>query len=103
MSYTLIMNWDIKPNKDQEYFTFVVQEWVPATSRLGLKMVAAWYTTYSRTGNVSNIRAEGIAETKEEMRQILHSPEWDEIQERLSEYVDNYSQKIVETTGKFQI
>jgi tripartite-type tricarboxylate transporter receptor subunit TctC len=103
MSYTLIMNWDIKPNKDQEYFTFVVQEWVPATSRLGLKMVAAWYTVYSRAGDVSKIRAEGIAETKDEMRQILNSPEWHEIQERLGEYVENYSQKIVETSGGFQI
>jgi hypothetical protein len=103
MSYTLIMTWDIKPNKDQDYFEFVVKEWVPTTDQLGLQMVAAWYTQYSSDGTVPIIRAEGIAEDLDKMREILHSAEWEEIQDKLMEYVDNYSHKVVETTGEFKL
>lgn len=103
MSLTLIMTWDIKEDMDQEYFEFVVREWVPATSRIGLQMIAAWYTYYRKDESVPRIRAEGITETIEEMRAVLENPEWDDIQARLMEYVENYKQKIVYTTGEFKL
>jgi hypothetical protein len=103
MSVTLIMTWDIKEGLDQEYFEFVVREWVPATNRLGLQMVAAWYTVYSIDESTPRIRAEGISETEEKMREILASEEWKSIYHQLLQYVENYSQKVVFTTGDFQI
>lgn len=103
MSVTLIMTWDIKEGLDQEYFEFVVREWVPATNRLGLQMVAAWYTVYSADEDLPRIRAEGLAESEEKMRDILASDEWQSIYNQLLEYVENYSQKVVHTTGDFQI
>jgi len=103
MSLTLIMKWDIKDGKDQDYFEFVVREWVPATNRLGLQMVAAWYTVYSADDNTSKIRAEGLVENKEALRKILNSADWKSMQERLMEYVENYTQKVVYTTGDFQM
>lgn len=102
MSYKLIMNWDIKDGQDQEYFEFVVREWVPATSTLGLQMIAAWYTVYSAHDDVPKIMAEGLADDKATMRRILGSPEWRSIQERLMEYVENYSQKVVPVSGGLQ-
>lgn len=103
MSMKLIMNWDIKPGKDQDYFEFVVREWVPATSRLGLKTIGAWYTVYSRDNKQPKIMAEALAEDLGAMREILVSTEWTTIQERLMEYVENYTQKVVPTTGDFQV
>ena len=103
MSYTLIMTWDIKPEKEQDYYEFVIREWVPVTNRLGLQMVAAWYTQYSANSDVPLIRAEGIAEDLSTMRTILESQDWEDIHHKLMDYVENYSHKVVETTGDFRM
>jgi hypothetical protein len=96
------MHWDIKTGRDQEYFEFVVREWVPGISKLGIQATGAWYTVYSREP-ISQIMTEGIARDLETMRRILKSTEWQQLQERLQEYVNNYQHKIVHTTGGFQI
>ena len=103
MSLTLIMTWDIKEEMEQEYFEFVVREWVPATSRLGLQPVAAWLTSWRIDDSVPLIRAEALADDEDAMRDILKSPDWHTIQSQLMEYVDNYSHKVVETTGDFKL
>jgi hypothetical protein len=103
MSVKLLMNWDIKPGRDQEYFEFVVRDWVPTIQKLGLKPTGAWYTIYSRSKDQPQIMTEGIAEDIDEMREILESPEWHTLHERLNEFVSNYTQKIVRATGGFQV
>ena len=98
------MNWDIKPGRDQDYFEFVIHEWVPGVNRLGIETIAAWYTIYSRNNDVAQIMAEAITEDIEEMRGVLKSPEWHKLHDKLLEYVDNYTQKVVEiTNGGFQL
>lgn len=103
MSLTLIMTWDIKEEMEQEYFEFVVREWVPATSRLGLQPVAAWLTSWRIDDTVPLIRAEALAEDEDAMRDILKSTDWHMIQSQLMEYVENYRHKVVETTGDFKL
>src|SRR6188768_1818299 len=103
MSVTLIMTWDLKDGQEQEYFEFVVQQWVPATTQMGLQTVAAWYTQYRADESVPLIRAEAVAEDVTAIRGILDSSEWQTIHEQLLNFVENYSQKIVETTGEFKI
>ena len=103
MSFTLIMTWDIKDNMEQDYMEFVLRDWVPATNRLGLKTVAAWYTQYRKDESIPMIRAEAQVEDIPAIRTILNSPEWETIHEQLLEYVENYKHKVVETTGEFKI
>lgn len=103
MSITLIMTWDLKQGMEQEYFEFVVQQWVPATSQLGLHTVAAWYTQYRANASVPLIRAEAVAEDVAAIKTILESHEWKAIHTQLLGFVENYQQKIVETTGEFKI
>jgi hypothetical protein len=99
----ILMNWDIKPGRDQEYFEFVIREWVPRSTKLGLEMTGAWYTVYSRDTEAPQIMAEGIADNLASMRTILNSEDWKSLHEQLLEYVVNYSQKVVRVTGGFQI
>lgn len=103
MTMKLIMNWDIKIGRDQEYFEFIVREWVPATQRLGLQTIGAWYSIYTRDMDQPRIMAEAITDDRDTMRNILRSPEWKHIQEKLKDYVENYTQKVVFTSGDFQI
>lgn len=102
MSVKLLMNWDIKQGRDQEYFEFVVREWVPGITRLGLQATGAWYTVYSQQKD-PQIMTEGITKDFASMQEILRSKEWEQLYEKLQEYVSNYRQKIVHTNGGFQI
>lgn len=97
----LLMNWDIKPERDQEYFEFVVREWVPGITRLGLQPSEAWFTVY---GEHPQIFTAGVADDLETMRGILRSADWNVLHEKLMEYVSNYTHKVVYVTnGGFQI
>ena len=59
-------------------------------------------TTYSR-GDTPQIMTEGIAKDIITMKDILDSSAWNQLHDRLLEYVINYEQKIVRVTGNFQL
>ena len=99
MQAKLIMNWDIKPGRDQEYFEFVVREFAPGVARLGLKPTQAWFTVYGRT---PQIMMEGITDDYANMKTLIDSPEWRALHQKLDEFVANYTQKIVRLAPGFQ-
>jgi hypothetical protein len=103
MTVKLLMNWDIKPGRDQEYFEFVVREWVPGIQRLGIQPTGAWYTVYSRNKEQPQILTEAIAKDLPTMRAILGTSDWQTLYEKLQDFVQNYRQKIVHVTGGFQL
>lgn len=99
----LIMKWNIQDNKDQEYFEFIMQEWVPATARLGLRVLGAWFSMYAHDPSQPRIMAEAHAEDLATMRAVLRSDDWKQLQARLMNYVEDYSQKVVYVNGDFQL
>lgn len=102
MTVKLIMHWDIKEDRDQDYFEFVVREFVPAITRLGLRPTGAWYSLYSRDTSKPRMMSEAEADNLDAIRNILSSQEWRVLHEKLLEYVENYSRKVVNTNGDFQ-
>jgi hypothetical protein len=100
MMVKLLMSWDIKDGHDAEYFEFVVREWVPGITRLGLQPTEAWFTLY---GDCPQVLTGGIAEDLGTMHEIIDSEEWEDLQDSLLEYVTNYRHKIVKATGTLQL
>jgi hypothetical protein len=100
MSAKLLMSWDIKPGVEQEYFEFVVREFVPGMTKLGLQPTEAWYTVY---GSSPQILTGGVADTADVIRKILKTEEWQVLQEKLDSYVDNFERKVVKASGGFQL
>ncbi len=98
----LLMHWDIKRGLDEKYFEFVMREWVPNTTKLGLTPIEAWYNIYT-SSEIPRIMAGAIAEDEASMREIITSRDWEDLQAQLMEYVENYSQKIVRVTGGYQL
>jgi hypothetical protein len=98
--YKLLMSWDLKPGVEQEYFEFVVGEFVPGITKLGIQPTEAWYTTY---GNCPQILTGGVADTVEAIHTALASDEWQALQDKLETYVDNLEKKVVKATGGFQL
>jgi len=99
LAVKLIMNWDIVHDKEQEYFEFVVREFIPGVQRLGFELTDAWATVY---GSQPQIMVGAILPSREKVDQILLTPEWDSLYNKLQDYVKNFSYKVVEARSGFQ-
>ena len=67
---------------------------------LGLQPSEAWYTVY---GEGPQILTGSVAADTQTIRNILGTGEWQELMDKLNEYVTDYHQKIIPATGTFQL
>ena len=95
----LIMTWDILPEHEQEYFEFVIREFIPGVQRLGWELSDAWATVY---GAAPQILVGATLPNLNRARQLLSSPEWNVLHTKLMDFIQNYSQKIVPARSHFQ-
>ena len=95
----LIMTWDINPEHEQEYFEFVVREFLPQVQRLGFQLSDAWVTVY---GPQPQIMVCAILPSITQIMHVINSEQWDTLINSLMDYVTNYEAKIVNSTGGFQ-
>lgn len=99
MPVKVLMTWDIAPEHEQEYFEFVIGEFVPGVQRLGFQPTEAWATLY---GSYPQIQVALLAEDAPHARRMLGSNDWGLLQDRLFTYVKNYSCKVIPARGGFQ-
>jgi len=96
----LIMTWDIVPEHEQEYFEFVIRDFIPGVQRLGCELSDAWATVY---GDQPQIMVGAIISSVNRARQLISSHEWTDLNLKLQEYVQNYDQKIIFAKSGFQL
>ncbi len=99
MTVKLLMTWDITPEHEQEYFEFVIGEFIPGIQRLGLDPTEAWATVY---GDYPQIQVAMLASDINNANRILNSEEWIKLRDQLFNFVSNYSFKLVPARGGFQ-
>ncbi len=99
MSVKVIMTWDIVAEHEQEYFEFVIGEWVPGVQRLGFQPIDAWATVF---GTYPQIQVGLLADNATKAREILGSKEWTALEDRLLTFVSNFSYKVVPARNGFQ-
>jgi hypothetical protein len=100
MAVKLLMTWDILPGREQEYFEFVVRDFLPAIQRLGLETENAWFTMY---GDQPQIMAAAQMSNLAMLQEILQSNEWDSLVQQLLDYVEDFQFKIVPARKGFQL
>ena len=100
MAVKLLMTWDILPGREQEYFEFVVRDFIPGLQRLGMEPSDAWYTMY---GEHPQIMAAVQTSSLTALQRILDSSDWQGLNERLMDYVENYDFKVVQARSGFQL
>ncbi|HVN55166.1 MAG TPA: hypothetical protein VMT46_12610 [Anaerolineaceae bacterium] len=99
MAVKVLMTWDISPEHEQEYFEFVVREFIPGLQRMGFEVSDAWATVF---GSQPQIMVGAVSSSTPKVRQILRSTEWKSLNNQLQDFVRNYSQKVVEARSGFQ-
>ena len=99
MAVKVLMTWDIASERDQEYFEFIIGEFIPGVQRLCLQPAEAWATIY---GSYPQIQVGLLASDVTQARRILASGDWSILQDRLFGYIKNFSCKVVPERGGFQ-
>ena len=94
------MTWDILPNKEQEYFEFVISDFIPEIRQLGIRPVDAWYTMY---GEQPQILVAAKIQSQAALNVAMASKEWQRLLDNLLQFVDNFSYKIVSNRTGFQL
>lgn len=100
MQVKLLLSWDILPGREQEYFEFVVREFIPGIQALGLEPSDAWLTTY---GEQPQILTGVQVSSLNSLNTVLSSQEWDSMISKLLDYVDNLEIKTVKAKPGFQM
>jgi hypothetical protein len=96
----LLLTWDILPGREQEYFEFVVRDFIPGMQRMGMEPSDAWFTMY---GEQPQIMAALQIASINTLQRILGSSEWQDMVQRLLDYVENFHYKVVQARAGFQM
>ncbi len=99
VSVKVIMTWDIAADHEQEYFEFVIGEWVPTVQKLGFQPIDAWATVF---GAYPQIQVGLLADNAPRVREIMGTKDWSALQDRLLAFVNNFSYKVVSARVGFQ-
>ena len=100
MPVKILMTWDLLPGREQDYFEFVVRDFIPGMQEIGLEPSDAWYTYY---GDHPQIMAGAVVNSMDEMDRLIRSEDWQELTTQLMEYVQDFEYKIVPARGGFQL
>ena len=100
MDVKILMTWDILPGREQDYFEFVVRDFVPRMQKLGLQPSDAWYTYY---GDQPQIMAAAVMPSLDMMEQVIQSDDWYKLTQELLDYVEDFDYKIIPARGGFQL
>jgi hypothetical protein len=100
MTVKILMTWDILPGREQEYFEFVIREWIPRLQKLGLQPNDAWYTYY---GEQPQIMASALMNSLADMDKLLNSEDWQDLTQELLDYVEDFNYKVVKARSGFQL
>jgi len=99
LTVKLLMSWDIIPEHEQDYFEFVIRDFLPGVQKIGFELSDAWATVY---GDRPQILVGAVVPDMQTAQTTMNSTEWDNLYSQLREYVHNFSYKIVESSGGFQ-
>ena len=100
MPFKLLLSWDNRPGPEQEYFEFVVREFIPGVQALGLEPSDAWLTIYGEQPQIlTGVRVSSL----NSLNAVLASQEWDSMINKLLDYVENLEIKTIKVKPGFQM
>ena len=99
MPAKLILTWDIRAQHEQEYFEFVMREFLPAMQRMGFELTDAWVTAF---GEQPQVLVGATMLNAQDIRHAVSTAEWVKLRTDLNAFIENFALKIAEKSGGFQ-
>ena len=96
----LLLEYDVNQDTLQEYYQFIMGQYVPALQSMGLQMSEAWHTAY---GAAPNRLVGFVCGDRPTMDRLLVSDLWLDLNNELEKYVSDLRYKVVPYRGGFQL
>ncbi len=96
----LLMTWDIRSGREEDYFEFHIRKFLPTLEKLGVNLTEAWLTVY---GEQPRMMAEAILSSFKQAQSMIVSTEWEDLSVELEDFVENFEYKIVKAGSGFQL
>lgn len=100
--YKLILFYNIKPEKQEQYYRYVLSTFIPAIQKMGVYMYMAWHVAYGQDDYPMR-KIEFVTESSEVLQQLFRSDEWDTLETKLQNYISDYQRKVVPYRNGFQL
>ena len=97
-SYRMMLMYDIRPDRFERYYRYMLGEFVPTLRQMGLYMLFAWQVH----GKSFDRQIEFVCESKYALRDALDSEQFRDAEERLRTYTTEYNRKIVQFQDRYQ-
>jgi len=99
MEVKLLLAYNIRPNREAEYYRYVLGEFLPTLQNMDLIMVEGWHTAY---GDYPMRLIALRAESEQNLRTVMQSDEWRAAKEKLLKFVRDYEERVVPAKKVFQ-
>jgi hypothetical protein len=96
----LLLSYDVNTDNLQEYYQFVMGQYIPLLQAMGLQVSEVWHTAY---GDAPNRLIGFVCEERQTMTELLENEKWAALNEQLSQYVTQFNFKVIPYRGGFQI
>ncbi len=100
LGYKLLLSYELDTEAMQEYYRFVMGQYVPAMQSMGWQMSEAWHTAY---GNAPNRLLGFVCTDRQDVNELLDNEQWTSLNEQLQKYVSEFDFKVFPYKGGFQI
>jgi hypothetical protein len=95
----MLLTFDPLPGRREEYFHYMLGEFVPALESLGLTMAETWHTAY---GDYPLRLTAFVAADASTMDTVIGSDAFAGLEARLQDFVENYHRRVVPADRRFQ-
>ncbi len=92
----LILTWNIRPGREQEYSMFVNDRLAPGLVEIGLPPHDVYYTAY---GRVPQIMVVLDVMDEATLQRAMNSSQWQQLKQELLQYIEDYQERIVRADG----
>ena len=96
----LLLEYHVNQDTLQEYYQFIMGQYVPALQSMGLQMSEAWHTAY---GAAPNRLVGFVCGDRPTMDRLLDSDLWLDLNNELEKYVSDLRYKVVPYRGGVQL
>ena len=96
----LLLSYSVGQENQQEYYKFVMGQYLPTLQSMGFQMSEAWHTAY---GDAPNRLIGLVCNDEDNMNTLLSSDEWESLNEQLEEFVSDLDYKFIPYRGGFQL
>jgi hypothetical protein len=99
MEVKLLLAYNIRPNREAEYYRYVLGEFLPSLQNMDLMMIEGWHTAF---GDYPMRLIVLQADDDLKLRTIMQSEQWHTGKERLLKLVRDYEERVVPAKQVFQ-